>query len=48
VHYYAAHYDPNGGAYYRRSLGNYLRKLGRNEDVYGDVVVTTLAPPERW
>lgn len=44
--YYAAHYDPNGGAYYRRALGAYLSKLGRNDDVYGDVVVTTLAPPE--
>jgi predicted methyltransferase len=45
-HYYAAHYSPNGRGYYRRSLGNYLRKLGENEDVYGKVVVTTLAPPE--
>lgn len=44
--YYAAHYSPNGSAYYRRSLGGYLQKLGENADVYGEVTVTTLAPPE--
>lgn len=44
--YYAAHYGLNAGAYSRRSLGRYLSKLGENNDVYGEVVVTTLAPPE--
>jgi predicted methyltransferase len=44
--YYAAHYGPNSGGYYRRSLGGYLTKLGKNDDVYGEVIVTTLAPPE--
>lgn len=43
--YYAAHNAPNGSAYGRRSLGNYLQKLGENDDVYGNVVVTTLSPP---
>lgn len=43
--YYAAHYSPNGQAYYRRALGAYLQKLGEDEDVYSDVTVTTLAPP---
>jgi predicted methyltransferase len=44
--YYAAHYSPNGQSYYRRSLGNYLKKLGDNGEVYDNVVVTTLDPPE--
>ncbi len=44
--YFAAHYGPNVRAYYRRSLGAYLQKLGENDDVYGSVTVTTLAPPE--
>jgi predicted methyltransferase len=44
--YYAAHSSPNGGAYARRALGAYLRKLGENDEVYGGVTVTTLAPPE--
>jgi predicted methyltransferase len=43
--YLAAHGTPNGGAYTRRSLGGFLRKLGENNDVYGDVVVTELQPP---
>lgn len=43
--FYAAHNSPNGGAYARRALGGYLRKLGDNDDIYGEVVVTTLAPP---
>lgn len=43
--YYAAHYGPNSGAYARRSLGGYLQKLGENNDVYGEVTVTTLAMP---
>ena len=42
----AAHYSPNGGAYARRSLGSYLKKLGENNDLYGGVVVTALQPPE--
>jgi predicted methyltransferase len=42
---YAAHFDVNGGAYARRSLGGFLRKLGADNDVYGGVVVSTLAPP---
>lgn len=43
--YLAAHGTPNGGAYTRRSLGAFLRKLGENNDVYGNVVVTELQPP---
>ncbi|MDG1013392.1 MAG: methyltransferase [Luminiphilus sp.] len=43
--YLAAHSTPNGGAYARRSLGGFLRKLGENNDIYGDVVVTELQPP---
>jgi len=43
--YYAAHSSPNGSAYGRRALGRYLLKLGENNDVYGAVTVTTLAPP---
>lgn len=43
--YYAAHYGLNSGAYARRSLGGYLKKLGVNDDVYGEVRVTALAPP---
>ncbi|GAB5414465.1 MAG: class I SAM-dependent methyltransferase [Congregibacter sp.] len=44
--YFAAHNAPNGSAYSRRSLGAYLQKLGENNDVYSNVTVTTLAPPE--
>ncbi|MFK8041741.1 class I SAM-dependent methyltransferase [Congregibacter sp.] len=40
--YYAAHNSPNGGAYSRRSLGSYLKKLGEDNDTYGNVTVTTL------
>lgn len=40
----AAHYDPNGGSYSRRSLGGFLQKLGEN-DVYSDVTVSYLQPP---
>jgi predicted methyltransferase len=43
--YFAAHLSPNGGPYARRSLGRYLQKLGADDDVYGEVTVTTLAPP---
>lgn len=43
--YYAAHGSPNGSAYSRRALGGFLQKLGADEDVYGKVTVTTLAPP---
>jgi len=41
----AAHYDANGGSYSRKSLGGFLRKLGDNHDVYGEVMVTALQPP---
>ncbi|WP_439106792.1 class I SAM-dependent methyltransferase [Congregibacter sp.] len=44
--YYAAHNSPNGGAYSRRSLGGYLQKLGENNDIYGNVTVTTLGPAD--
>jgi predicted methyltransferase len=40
-----AHYAPNGGAYARRSLGGFLKKLGENNDVYAGVVVSALQPP---
>lgn len=40
--YYAAHNSPNGSAYSRRSLGGYLQKLAKDDDVYGEVIVTTL------
>lgn len=43
--YYAAHYGPNASAYYRRSLGGFLQKLGENDALYGEVIVTALAPP---
>jgi predicted methyltransferase len=41
----AAHGHPNGGSYSRRSLGGFLRKMGENNDVYGEVEVTALQPP---
>ncbi|WOJ94018.1 methyltransferase [Congregibacter variabilis] len=44
--YYAAHNSPNGGAYSRRSLGSYLKKLGEEDDIYGAVTVTTLGPAD--
>jgi predicted methyltransferase len=44
--YYAAHASLNGGSYGRRSLGGYLQKLGTDADVYDEVTVTTLAPPD--
>ncbi|EAQ99267.2 class I SAM-dependent methyltransferase [Congregibacter litoralis] len=44
--YYAAHNSPNGGAYSRRSLGGYLQKLGKDNDTYGNVTVTTLGPAD--
>ena len=40
---YAPHYDMNGGAYSRRSLGGFLRKLGETPAVYDKVVVTTIS-----
>lgn len=43
--YYAAHYDVNGNGYRRRALGRYLQKLGENDDVYGQVMLTTLDAP---
>lgn len=42
----AAHYSANGGSYSRRSLGEFLAKLGANEEVYGEVIVTELQPPK--
>ncbi|MEK9989350.1 MAG: methyltransferase [Halieaceae bacterium] len=41
----AAHSSPNGGNYARRSLGGFLRKLGENGEVLGEVEVTVLQPP---
>jgi len=41
----AAHASPNGGNYARRSLGGFLRKLGQNGDVLGEVEVAVLQPP---
>lgn len=41
----AAHYDPNGGAYSRRSLGGFLQKLSAKHDVYHQVRVSYLQPP---
>lgn len=41
----AAHSSPNGGSYARRSLGDFLKKLGENPDVYGAVEVVALQPP---
>ena len=41
----AAHSSPNGGNYARRSLGGFLKKLGENGDVFGDVEVSVLQPP---
>lgn len=40
----AAHGDPNGGAYGRRTLGNYLLKLAANPDMYGEVEVVPFSP----
>lgn len=45
-HYYAAHGSVNGSAYTRRSLGGYLTKLGKDDDTYGNVVVSELNPPD--
>ena len=43
---YAAHSALNPPhPYYRRSLGSFLQKLGENNDVYGEVIVTQLQPP---
>jgi predicted methyltransferase len=42
---YAAHYGMNTGAYQRRSLGGFLRKLGEAPAVYDQVVVTTIPEP---
>jgi len=42
---YAAHYDFNGSAYGRRSLGGFLTKLGTTPDVYDQVVVTAISTP---
>jgi predicted methyltransferase len=42
---YAPHYDMNAGAYERRSLGGFLRKLGETPAVYDRVAVTTITAP---
>jgi len=42
---FAPHYDMNGGAYERRSLGGFLLKLGETPDVYDQVSVTTITEP---
>jgi predicted methyltransferase len=44
--YYAAHYSVNSPGYNRRNLGGYLQKLGEDDAIYGEVVVTVLAPPD--
>ena len=41
----AGHGSPNGSAYGRRSLGGYLQKLGRDNDVYANVDVRVMQPP---
>jgi len=41
----AGHGAPNGSAYGRRSLGGYLQKLGRANDVYSAVDVRVMQPP---
>lgn len=43
---YAAHYGMNAGSYQRRSLGNFLVKIGSAPEVYGEVTVTTLGIPD--
>ncbi len=44
---YAAHFSPNaaGSPYFRNALGGFLQKLAGNHELYGPVVVTSLAPP---
>jgi predicted methyltransferase len=43
---YAAHSALNPPhPYYRRSLGKFLTKLGENNDVYKQVIITQLQPP---
>jgi len=41
----AGHGAPNGSAYGRRSLGGYLQKLGRANDLYSAVDVRVMQPP---
>jgi predicted methyltransferase len=45
---YAAHFGMNlsSNAYFRNALGGFLQKLASNNDLYGPVIVTQLAPPE--
>ncbi|MDP4916479.1 MAG: methyltransferase [Haliea sp.] len=44
---YAAHFGLNASsnAYFRNALGGFLQKLATNNDLYGPVQVTQLAPP---
>lgn len=44
--YYAAQGSANAGAYPRRALGAFLIKLGENDALYGNTIVTEFAPPE--
>lgn len=41
----AGHGSSNGSAYGRRSLGGFLQKLGRANDVYSEVDVRVMLPP---
>jgi len=41
----AAHYSANGGSYSRRSLGGFLQKMGSQDQIYGEVIVSELQPP---
>lgn len=42
---YAAQIDPAGGEYARNTVETYREKLAGRTDLYGKVIVTTLAPP---
>ncbi|MFT6681821.1 MAG: putative methyltransferase [Haliea salexigens] len=44
---YAAHFGMNisSNGYFRNALGGFLQKLAANNDLYGAVTVTQLAPP---
>ncbi|HEY7641984.1 MAG TPA: hypothetical protein VH814_19795 [Steroidobacteraceae bacterium] len=44
-HLYAAHLDPTASDYARRTVEDFQAKLAARPDLYGKVVVTTLAAP---
>ncbi|AWL11192.1 hypothetical protein HMF8227_00696 [Saliniradius amylolyticus] len=45
---YAAQFDPNSDVdYFVRNYKKFMQKLDANPEVYGDVEVTTFAPPEK-